>query len=245
MNLSNSWAIAAKDFKTFRRKRTVIYTVVILPILLSVLFPVIIQFAGRSSGGIPAALLPKYLDSFAFFYVIIPAIIPAPIASYSIVGEKMERSLEPLLATPTTDGEILFGKSIAAFLPAIGATYGGAAIFMALMDAATHSRLGYYYFPNQEMAIILLLLAPLVALLSIELNVTASSRVNDVRSAGQIGSILFLPFLGIYLASEIGVITLNTNTLLIIAGVLAVLALAMFRVSTAVFRREEILTKWK
>ena len=34
--------------------------------------------------------------------------LPANLASYSMVGEKVERSLEPLLATPASDGEILW-----------------------------------------------------------------------------------------------------------------------------------------
>ena len=245
MNLRHSWIIAQKDLKIFMRKRTVLYTVVILPLLLSVLFPAIIEFSGRKTGGIPVSYLPTLLDAFAWFFVIIPAIIPAPIASYSIVGEKIEKSLEPLLVTPTTDGEILLGKTIAAFLPAIIATYAGASIFMALIDTVTHSRLGYLYYPNWGMGVILLLLAPLVTLLSIELNVISSSRVSDVRTAGQLGSLMFLPFIGIYLAGEIGLISLDTNTLLIIAGVVAVLDLVLFRISTSTFQRDQILTKWK
>ena len=245
MNLKHSWIIALKDLKLFMRKRTVLYTVVLLPLLLSVLFPAVIEFGGRRRGGIPVSYLPTLLEAFAWFFVIIPAIIPAPIASYSIVGEKVEKSLEPLLVTPTTDGEILLGKSIAAFLPAIIATYAGASIFMALIDAVTYSRLGYFYYPNWEIGVILLLLAPLVTLLSIELNVISSSRVSDVRTAGQLGALMFVPFMGIYLAGEIGLISLDTNTLLIIAGVVAVLDLALFRISTSTFQRDQILTKWK
>lgn len=245
MRLRISWMIAAKDLKEFLRKRTVLYAVVFFPLLLSILFPLVIEFGGRKTGGIPPPALPGILDAFAWFFVIIPAIIPTPIASYSIVGEKVEKSLEPLLATPTTDGEILLGKALAAFLPAIVATYVGAGIFMTLIDAVTSGKLGYLYFPDWGIAVILLLLAPLAAILSIELNVIVSSKVNDVRSASQLGSLMFLPFMGIYLAGEIGLITLDTNTLLIIAAILAVSNLVLFRVSTATFRREEILTKWK
>ena len=244
MNLRHSWIIALKDIKIFIRKRTVLYTLVLLPLLLSVLFPLVIEYGGKSSGGIPPSSLPGLLHSFEWFYVIIPAIIPAPIASYSIVGEKLEKSLERLLATPTTDGEILLGKSIAVFIPAIIATYAGATIYMALIDSVTYSKLGYLYYPNWDMGIILLL-APLALLLSIELNIITSSRVSDVRSASQLGSLMFLPFIGIYLASELGAITLDTSTLLILAGVIAVLDVVMFRVSTSIFQREQILTKWK
>jgi len=244
MNLRHSWIIALKDIRIFIRKRTVLYTLVLLPLLLSVLFPLVIEYGGKSSGGITGPEIPALLHSFEWFFVIIPAIIPAPIASYSIVGEKLEKSLERLLATPTTDGEILLGKSIAVFIPAIIATYAGASIFMALIDAVTYSKLGYLYYPNWDMGIILLL-APLVLLLSIELNIITSSRVSDVRSASQLGGLMFLPIIGIYLASEIGVVTLDTNALMIIGGVIAVLDLAMFRISTSVFQREQILTKWK
>jgi len=244
MRLSKSWIIATKDLKSFIRKKTVLYTVVALPLLLSVLFPVVVEFSGRKSGGISAAALPTLLPAFAFFFVIIPAIIPTPIASYSIVGEKLEKSLERLLATPTTDGEILLGKSIAVFIPAIIATYAGATIYMALTDIVTNGKLGYLYYPNWDMGIILLL-SPLALLLSIELNIITSSRVSDVRSASQLGGLMFLPFIGIYLASELGVIALDTSTLLILAGVIAVLDVAMFRVSTSIFQREQILTKWK
>jgi ABC-2 type transport system permease protein len=56
---------------------------------------------------------------------------------------------------------------------------------------------------------------------------------------------MFFPFLAIYLASEIGIISLDINSLLIISGVLLAVDVALFFVSTATFRREEILTKWK
>jgi ABC-2 type transport system permease protein len=245
MRLSKSWIIATKDLKSFIRKRTVLYTVVLLPLLLSVLFPVVLEISARKSGGLHASALATLLPAFAFFYVIIPAITPTPIASYSIVGEKIEKSLEPLLATPTTDGEILLGKSIAAFLPAIVATYVGAAIFMTLIDSVTYGTLHYLYYPNWGLGLVLLVLSPLAATLSVEMSVIVSSRVSDVRSASQLGSLMILPFMGIYLAGEIGLITLDTNNLLIIAGILAAIALVLFRVSTATFRREEILTKWK
>ena len=245
MSLAHAWVIAAKDLKTFLRRRTVLYSTVLLPLLISIILPLVLEFAGRRTGGLPVAALPGYLNAFAWFYAIIPAVIPTPIASYSSVGEKVERSLAPLLATPVSDGEILLGKSIAAFLPAILATYAGAAIFMSLMDVVTGDKLGYLYFPNWGMAVILLLLAPLAALLSVEGSVIVSARVSDVRSAAQLGGLMFVPFIGIYVAGEIGIITLDTNTLLIIAAILALLALALFFVSKATFQRDQILTKWK
>jgi ABC-type Na+ efflux pump permease subunit len=191
------------------------------------------------------ALLPIYINAFSFLYVIGAALLPVTIASYSLVGEKVQKSLEPLLATPTTDEEILAGKSIAAFLPAIGANYLGALIFTVLVDLFTHSKLNYYYFPNWDIAIILFLLAPLTCLLSVGYNVLVSSRVNDVRTAQQLGMLILLPFGAVYFLSEFKVLTLTTNNLLIMAAVLVVIDAIVFYLVKATFQREEILTKWK
>ncbi len=244
MNLSSSWIIAAKELKTFKRKRSIIIGTIFFPLLLDVLFPAVILYEQRKSGGIPAPVLPGLLNAFAFFFVIAAATLPSAIASYAIVGEKVEKSLEPLLATPTTDGEILLGKSIAAFIPPVAASWAGLSIYMVLMDKLTSSSLGYLLYPNWSIGVIFLLI-PIAAVLSIELSVITSSRVSDVRSANQVGSLMFIPFMVIYLAGEIGVITLNTENLLIISGAFMIVDLALFYFSVSTFRREEILTKWK
>lgn len=56
-------------------------------------------------------------------FIIGAGILPTGIASYAIVGEKIEKSLEPLLATPASDGDVLMGKSLAALIPAISTTF--------------------------------------------------------------------------------------------------------------------------
>ena len=245
MNLETAWIVASKDLKSIKRKKSILYGIIFFPLLLTFLFPGVIVFAARDSGGIPAEALPSLLNAFSFFFVIASAVLPTAIASYSIVGEKVEKSLEPLLATPTTDGEILLGKSIAAFLPPIVAIYGCLALYMGLMDFLTYPKLSYFYYPNWTIGIILFLVIPLAEILSIELSVIASSKVNDVRSANQLGGLMFIPFMIIYVGSEIGLFTLNNTNLLIISGVLLLVDVALYFFSTSTFRREEILTKWK
>jgi ABC-2 type transport system permease protein len=157
----------------------------------------------------------------------------------------VERSLELLLATPATDGEILLGKSIAAAIPALVATFIAVEVFMTLSDIITVGILGYLYYPTLTAGLILLVIAPLAVVLSVELNVLVSARVNDVRTATQIGSLAVLPFGAISVGSEIGLVPLNTTNLLIIIGVLIIVVLALFTATRATFHREEILTKWK
>jgi len=245
MRFWKSWVIATKDFSIFRNKKGIIYSIVILPLLLSIGLPLLISAEGLGKGGIPIAALPNLLNAFSFFFVILAASLTTVIASYSLVGEKIEKSIEPLLATPTTDEEILLGKSFAAFLPPIATIYFCLVIFMILIDKLTYNTLGYFYFPNWNLLIILLFVAPLSSILTVELGIILSSRVNDVRTAQQLGQLVIIPFFALYILGEIGFIPLNIHNLLIISAVLLVIDTILFFISTLTFRREEILIKWK
>jgi ABC-type Na+ efflux pump permease subunit len=247
MRLSKAWIVAARDFKIFRRVKNVWYPIFIFPVLISVVFPVILEYLKiRGSHGLAApGVLPNLLTSFSFFLVIGAAYVPLGIASYSIVGEKVEKSLEPLLATPLTDGEILLGKAISAIIPTLVAMYAAAAVFMVGVDVVTFGTLGYYYFPNWNIATLLLVLMPVAIVMSVLYSVIVSARVNDVRSASSFGAFILFPLIGIFFLSETSIITLDVNSLLIISGILLAVDVALFYVSTATFRREEILTKWK
>ena len=105
--------------------------------------------------------------------------------------------------------------------------------------------LGYYYFPNWDSGVMLLLLAPFAGIFSIQLAAIASSRLSDVRSANQVAGLLFAPFLAIFVAGVNGTIAFTVNNLLIISGIILVLDLILFYVNSFTFNREEILTKWK
>jgi len=247
VRLSKSWIIAAKDFKTYRKKKNIISALFVVPFLVAVLITAVIVYVGqRSSVRTSPAELVVLLPAFLFVYVILAAYVAAPISSYTIVGEKVEKSLEPLLATPTTDSEILLGKGIAAFLPPLAALWGGSVLFMVLMDLTTEGKLGYYYFPSWNTALVLLLLLPLALLMSVQVNIMVSSRVTDVRTGQQLGALTVIPFAGLYLTGELNLIDLgDTSNLLVIVAVLFVVDVLLFFVSRTTFRREEILTKWK
>lgn len=244
MNLARSWTITTKDFAVFRRKSSVLYSLIAFPLGIGFGLPAILGLVTVRRHVAFPTLVPL-LDSFAFFFVIESVLLATTLASYSIVGEKVEKSLEPLLATPTTDSEILLGKTIAAFLPTIGATTLGATVFMLVTDAISHGQLGYYYYPNWTMGVILLIAGPLACLFGVEVNVLISSQATDVRAAQQLGSMVVLPFAGLYVLGEIQVVTLDTMALLEISAVLAVLVAVLFTVSRAAFSREKILTRWK
>ncbi|MGH3295882.1 MAG: ABC transporter permease subunit, partial [Trebonia sp.] len=118
MNWQNVATIARKDLTVMMTRRSLRIGLLVLPVGLAILFSQII-----AHGNFPGDSLPQTLNAFLFFFMIYTGALPATIASYSLVGEKIERSLEPLLATPVTDGEVLAGKGLAAFLPPIAAVW--------------------------------------------------------------------------------------------------------------------------
>jgi ABC-2 type transport system permease protein len=244
MNRKNVWTITTKDIGLFIKKKLILYSALILPLALSIGLPLIAWYVINNKN-VPVQLLFPVFNAFSFFFLVLAAVIPTVIGSYSFVGEKTEKTLEPLLATPTTDDEILLGKSIAAFLPVIIMIFMGAVIFTVLMDIFTFAKVGYLYFPNWSFVIIVLLNSPLACIMSIEFSVLVSSRVNDVRSAQQLAALIIIPIIVLYLLTELSVITLDVNTLLIIAGIIALIDIGLFFASRATFQREEILTKWK
>jgi ABC-2 type transport system permease protein len=240
VNRKNVWIITTKDIGLFLKKKVILYSASVLPLALSIVLPLIVWYASNNRH-VPIDTLTPVINAFSFFFLVLSAIIPTVIASYSFVGEKTEKTLEPLLATPTTDDEILLGKSLAAFLPVICMIFISAVVFTVLMDII----IGYLYFPNWDFGIIILLDTPLACIMSIEFSIIISSRMNDVRSAQQLAGLMLIPFVLLYLLIELHVIDLETNTLLIIAGILAIIDICLFFISRGLFQREEILTKWK
>jgi ABC-2 type transport system permease protein len=237
------WKIARKELKVISRKRSIIFYTVGLPLLIAIAFSIVVK--DQIASGIPTTISIG-AESIIYIFVVLATVLPSTIAAYSIVGEKVEKTLEPLLATPTTDGEILLGKSIASFIPPILSTWIGASIFMVATDYILYNGgLGYYYFPNWNAAVMLLLLAPLAAILSIEVAVIASSRVNDVRGANQIAGLMFIPFVVVLFAGAEGIFPFSISNLLIFSGIVLIADVVLFFLSKSTFKREEILTKWK
>ncbi len=245
MRISKAWIVAAKDIKVFLRKRYTVYSLVIFPVIIGIGLPFVLHLViSRQGALIGTQHLKDLMNAFAFFFAIGASLIPTLLASYSLVGEKVEKSLEPLLATPITDSELLLGKGIGAFVPSIASLYIGSVVFMVLSDLVTHNTLGYYYFPNWTIGILLLILMPFLSVLSVEWSVIVSARATDPRAAQLQGILIGIPLYVIYVATEVGAMKLNTATIWIIAGAALIGDMILFFLSTRTFQREEILTKW-
>ncbi len=250
MRFQKSWIVTAKDLSVFKKNKYVLYSLISMPLIMGLVLPAVLVYSLQLQASVlseaqlieGAAYLVNVLSSF---FVVSAAILPTIIASYSLIGEKLEKSLETLLATPTTDGELLFGKSLAAFIPCIGATYIGELIFVIVINTWSTINLGTLLLPTVYWAVVTGIVTPLTCILSVEANVIISSRVNDIRAAQQLGGLIIMPIILLQtLATQIQILPLVTLAL-ILAGGVAVADIGLFYLSKAVFQREEILTKWK
>jgi hypothetical protein len=117
-------------------------------------------------------------------------------------------------------------------------------VLMAYCDVITRGTLGSLYFPNWTATVTVLGVAPLVATMGVTFSVLCSARVSEVRTAQQLGALVALPSVGVYVAIVSGAFTLDLASLAVICGVVAVIDTTLAFAVHRLFRREEILTRW-
>jgi len=213
----------------------------------TVMIDTVVSGTTKGTSELYKALLDLMTHSYLLYFFFIMAVaMPTTIASYSFVGEKTNRTLEPLLSTPLTDGELLFGKYIAVFVPVMSLILLAFVIMTALVDMLTAPVLGYLLIPDAVWLIGVFVVTPIICMVGISMNVYISSKVNDVRTAQQYSALIVLPVLLVFVigpATGLGTITVGFMTIIAMAflGVLAFLAWLNLRT----FNREDILTSWK
>ena len=181
---------------------------------------------------------------FLILFMLIPTVVPLTMAIYSVIGEKASRTLEPLLATPVGVGDLLFAKSLASTIPSVIVTWAAYGIYLATVIsigsiAAVHAVTA----PRWILAIIVLV--PLLTLLSVNLGILISTRVNDVRVAQQIGGLVVVPVVGIGILQVTGRVVLNNESFLGTAVFLLVCDALVFFLARLAFQRENILSRWR
>ncbi len=183
-------------------------------------------------------------QQFLVLLVLTPVAGSMAVAAYSVIGEKQARTLEPLLATPLTTTELLAAKVLGSLIPALALTLACLALYVG--GVALLARPGVFWVLLAPRSLgVMFLLGPLSALAALQLAVCVSSRVNDARSAQQIGALVILPISGLLVAQLLGGLTLTIPIILLISLVLVVLNAGLMRLAVALFDRESILTRWK
>jgi ABC-type Na+ efflux pump permease subunit len=133
-----------------------------------------------------------------FFLLVLPA--SALLAATRMREEKRQRTLEPLLTTPLSAGELLAGLVLAVTLPGVLLTWGSYALYVLLARWLVLSDAVYSSILNVPWLLGMLLVVPLLAVLSACLGLLVALRSRRRRGVGQLGVLLVLPMLLLFFA---------------------------------------------
>lgn len=208
--------------------------------------------ARRAAGVIPelasltgqAQVQAFLFHQFLLLLLLVPVVGSMSLAAHAIIGEKQARSLEPLLATPITTIELIAAKALTPFLASLGFLAVGVMLYVGLiaMMAAPDT---WRALVGPRTLLLVGVAAPLVSLAGLQTSVIVSSRVNDPRSAQQLGGLIVTPITLAFVAQMIGQYVWGLAPLLAALVVLALVNVALLLVGVRVFRRETILMRWK
>jgi ABC-type Na+ efflux pump permease subunit len=234
VNLNRVAAVVRKEVREFRRNRFVIGTMAVLPFVF-LITPMLTIFRIPESASGPE--VKASVGVISLLMLIVPIVIPPVIAAYSVVGERDQGTLEPVLTTPIRASELLLGKALAAFLPSVGIAYTiYVIVLISVRLGAAHVVSSVVFHPPQLLAQILF--TPLLALWSIWVGIGISTRASDVRVAQQLATLASLPLLGF--TSLISFQLIKPSVPIAIGLALALLAadIAAWRIVSRLFDRE-------
>jgi ABC-2 type transport system permease protein len=262
MRPSIVWTILRREWMEIVRSRLLLSTILVPPVLLTVA-PIILAGA-VGDRALPAELVTQILaqkpewasftpgelagafavQQFLVFFLLMPAYIPLSVATFSIIGEKQARSLEPVLAAPVRTVELLAGKAIAALVPGVLAGWVTYVVFVALASLVYGPALLGVVTHASWLAGVFVL-GPAVGLSSVVAGVIVSARVNDPRVAQQIGGVIIVPIVGLVMVQATGTVLVGPVGYVLMALVVLVVSLAGLRIGVRLFDREAILTRWR
>jgi ABC-type Na+ efflux pump permease subunit len=228
-------AVVRKELREYRRRRTIVFGMAILPLIFLVQ-PLVSIFA------LPASASGQLAQHHELLYLLaIPALVPATLAAYSVVGERQQGTLEPVLGTPIRAEEFLLGKALAAFLPSVVISYAVFALFVACVELFAEPGVAPALLRGSDL-LAQLVFTPLLAGWSIWLGIAISTRASEIRVAQQLGMLANLPSVVVTSLIAFNAIHPSFRVALVGALVLLLLNRVGWRLVSAMFDRERLIT---
>jgi uncharacterized membrane protein SpoIIM required for sporulation/ABC-type transport system involved in multi-copper enzyme maturation permease subunit len=242
--MSNALIITRREVRDSLRDWRIIVPI----LLLTFFFPFVAQGMAASFAnflrGYGAELIGERTIPFLLMIVgFFPISISLVIALETFVGEKERRSLEPLLSTPLTNTELYIGKTLAAMIPPLMASFGGMTVYLTTLLGGDLA-----WRPQAMLVIQIFMLTIIQALVMVTGAVVVSSQTTSTRAANLLASFIIIPmtliingesilmFLAPDAESPKGIGALWA----IMAGMFVVVIL-LLRIGNAIFNREELL----
>ena len=240
MNLSTRRvrAVYRKELREYRRNGAIIATMAIFPVVI-IIQPLIAILVVSSK----ASSALSHEDPLLYLLAI-PALVPATLASYSVVGERNQGTLEPVLTTPIRREEFLLGKALAAFVPSLIIAYGIYALFVVIVELFAHPGIAPAVIHGSQL-LAQVVFTPLLAAWSIWVGFAVSARNKDVRTAQQLSALGSLPTIAVTTLVAYQVIHPTLGIAVGFAAALVVLDRLGWRITSATFDRERLITSTK
>jgi len=214
---------------------------IIFPIVtLTLVFPYLMNFTARRAVNfvqrydapiVAERLIPFLLLVVGFF----PISVSLVIALESFVGEKERHSIEPLLCSPLTDGQLYLGKLLAAMVPPLVASYLGILVYL----IGVYTQIGWTPVPSLILQI--LLLTAVQAVLMVSGAIVVSSQTTSVRAANLLASFIIIPMAFLIQGEAIIMFWAQYSVLWWAILGQAVITGLLIRTGLAYFNREEML----
>jgi ABC-2 type transport system permease protein len=235
MSTSCVQAIFRKELREYRRNRAIVITMGIIPLVFLVQ-PLIQIF------NLPASSASTLLHKEPLLYMLgIPAIAPALIAAASVVGERQQGTLEPVLTTPIRREELILGKALAALVPALVVSYAVFGLAVASIAVFAQAPVTSAVLRGPEL-LAQVVFTPLLATWSIWVGMAISARSSDFRVAQQLATLASIPTIILTSLIAFGVIHATLGLALGLGAALLVVDRVGWRVVSALFDRERLVT---
>jgi uncharacterized membrane protein SpoIIM required for sporulation/ABC-type transport system involved in multi-copper enzyme maturation permease subunit len=185
---SGAWIVARREirdqFRDWRVLAPILLLTLFFPILMNFTASQAVDFVGRYGAPIIGErLIPFLLMVVGFF----PISISIVIALESFAGERERQTLEPLLATPLSDGQLYLGKTAASLVPPLAAAYLGITVYLIGLLIKIH------WVPSPQLLIQILSLTTIQAMVMVSGAVVISSLTTSVRAANLLASFIIIP----------------------------------------------------
>jgi ABC-2 type transport system permease protein len=265
VNFAHIRAVVRRETAELRRSRAIFLTMTIVPSVLVAVslltehailmtpdaafrfdttMPELLERFAADGLDPKTAVLVLINEQFLTMLLIVATALPSTIASHAVIGEKVERTLEPLLATPIATSDLLFGKTLVSIVPGVILTW----IAYGVTIYGFHTMSPPIVFASATRAVWPLaftMLTPLVAMTSALTSIVVSSRVNDPRTAQGLAGFLVIPLLGMGISALLGAVTINAIWVFYSAAALALANIGLLAFASYLFSRETILTRWR
>jgi ABC-type transport system involved in multi-copper enzyme maturation permease subunit len=228
-------AIIRKEIREYRRNRSVIYGMAILPLVFAIQ-PLVAVL--RLSSGVSGALAHEHV---LLYMLGIPTLVPVFVAAYSVAGERQQGTLEPALTTPIRGEEFLIGKALAALLPSLLIAYAVFGLFVGIVEVEAAPNVAAAVMQPADL-LAQIVFTPLLACWTVWVAIAISTRSSDVRVAQQLGVLASLPPVFVTVMIALNVIEPTVELAIGCGALLILLDLFGWRLVSRLFDRERLIS---